>query len=136
MSLKDEIKSGFQKFGRSRWLNFRFLPGAKLAFRPGHFFSPICNPMELVGRYHNPCETTEYLQLPGITVNLEDHLERWNRWRDFLADALLHQLLTQVIAPITQRTVLAMRLFYFLCCGSGSQSDTLKLVADSHRRSR
>ena len=58
----------------------------RLAFIPGHFYSPICDPAELRSRYRDP-NISGPVELPGIDLNARGQIERLMRWRPFLADA-------------------------------------------------
>lgn len=46
--------------------NLRFIFGAPLAYRLGHFYSPVCQPEELASLYHDPDHTLLPDSIPGI----------------------------------------------------------------------
>ena len=48
--------------------NARFMFAAPLAYRPGHFYSPICDPAELKRHYRDPDTTQPPNSLPGIDL--------------------------------------------------------------------
>jgi hypothetical protein len=60
------------------------ISGSALAYRPGHFYSPICNPDETVRYYCAP--TSKEIPLPGIELNKEAQIVRWSKWRVQLSD--------------------------------------------------
>jgi predicted O-methyltransferase YrrM len=60
--------------------------GSKLAFKPGHFYSPICNPDDLARHYRDPADVRGAIDLPGIDIRMAEQRALWNSWRDFLAD--------------------------------------------------
>ena len=70
-----------------RLSNLRFLFAAPLAYPPGHFYSPICNPADLKRRYRDPRTTSLPCHLPGIDLAHKIQLELWQRWRAFLPEA-------------------------------------------------
>jgi hypothetical protein len=46
----------------------------KNAYRPGHYYSPICDPRELkLQPFNAPIE--------GVDLNHDGQLERWQRWQ-------------------------------------------------------
>jgi len=51
-----------------------------LAYPPGHFYSPICNPETLIG-YRDSNRNGE-VPLPGIDLNLEHQMRRLQRWSE------------------------------------------------------
>jgi predicted O-methyltransferase YrrM len=67
--------------------NARFLFAAPLAYPPGHFYSPICNPRELKRRYRDPRASTLEARLPGIELARHAQLELWRSWEAFLPRA-------------------------------------------------
>ena len=69
-----------------RLLNLRFLFGSHLAYRPGHFYSPICNPDELSRHYRDPRAQPHAISLPGIVLNESAQRRLWCQWRPFLAE--------------------------------------------------
>lgn len=68
-----------------RLLNLRFLFGSHLAYRPGHFYSPICNAEDLARHYQDPGAYPKAVDLPGIVLNESAQRHLWNEWRPFLA---------------------------------------------------
>lgn len=70
-----------------RLSNARFLFAAPLAYSPGHFYSPICDPAELQRRYRDPWRTPPPRDLPGIDLAHDAQLKLWESWAPFLADA-------------------------------------------------
>ena len=67
-------------------LNLRFLMAAPLAYPPGHFYSPICNPADLKQRYRDPRTTTPPPALHGIDLAHDAQVRLWESWTPFLAD--------------------------------------------------
>jgi hypothetical protein len=46
----------------------------KNAYRPGHYYSPICDPRELkLQPFNAPIE--------GVDLNHDGQLERWQKWQ-------------------------------------------------------
>jgi Methyltransferase domain len=72
---------------RSRLSNARFLFSAPLAYPPGHFYSPICDPAELSLRYRDPWTMPFLRNLPGIDLALEAQIDLWDSWKPILSDA-------------------------------------------------
>ncbi len=50
-------------------LNLRFVFGSSLAYRPGHFFSPICDRADLDRHYRDPRKSTAPEIIHGIDLN-------------------------------------------------------------------
>jgi Methyltransferase domain len=69
-----------------RLLNLRFLFGSHLAYRPGHFYSPICNAEDLSRHYQDPRAHPQAVDLPGIVLNESAQRHLWDQWRPFLAE--------------------------------------------------
>jgi hypothetical protein len=69
-----------------RLLNLRFLAGSHLAYRPGHFYSPICNADDLSRHYRDPQARSRTVDLPGISLNESAQRHLWEQWRPFLAE--------------------------------------------------
>lgn len=69
-----------------RLLNLRFLFAAPLAYPPGHFYSPICDPAELHRRYRDPRTTPPPPELPGIDLAHDSQVTLWESWKPLLAD--------------------------------------------------
>jgi Methyltransferase domain len=67
--------------------NARFTFAAPLAYPPGHFYSPICDPAELKVRYRDPNATTSPNGLPGIDLAHDVQLKLWENWAPFLAES-------------------------------------------------
>jgi hypothetical protein len=67
--------------------NARYLFAAPLAYAPGHFYSPICDPNELKRRYRDPWKTTPPRDLPGIDLAHEAQISLWESWKTFLPEA-------------------------------------------------
>lgn len=70
----------------SRLSNARFLFAAPLAYPPGHFYSPICDPIEIARRYRDPWTTTPPSNIPGIDLALNAQIALWESWVPFLAE--------------------------------------------------
>jgi hypothetical protein len=68
-------------------LNARFLFAAPLAYPPGHFYSPICDPARLRHRYHDPWTTRTPRELPGIDLARQAQRALWESWAPFFPDA-------------------------------------------------
>lgn len=66
---------------KRRLRNLRALTGAPLAFRPGHFYSPVCDPAEVARRFRDP-ETKPPPGPPGIDLNAAAQRARWQRWQE------------------------------------------------------
>ena len=81
------IRSLLRYLAGTRAANARFLFAAPLAYPPGHFYSPICNPHELRRRYRDPRESTLETHLPGIDLAPQAQLELWQSWAAFLPGA-------------------------------------------------
>jgi hypothetical protein len=60
---------------------------APLAYPPGHFYSPICDPVELTRHYRDPFTTPPPATLPGIDLAHASQLQLWQHWAPFFADA-------------------------------------------------
>lgn len=84
-SQKPSLKTTVRRLVGPKLLNLRFLNGAHLAYRPGHFYSPICAPGELARHYRDPAATASPAELPGIDLNDAGQVALWNSWRDILA---------------------------------------------------
>ena len=70
-----------------RLSNVRFLFAAPLAYPPGHFYSPICDPAEVKKHYRDPWLTPPPADLPGIDLARDAQVTLWDSWRPFLAEA-------------------------------------------------
>jgi hypothetical protein len=71
----------------SRLLNARFLLSAPLAYAPGHFYSPICDPIEISRRYRDPRTKPVLHHLPGIDLAHDAQITLWESWKSILDDA-------------------------------------------------
>jgi hypothetical protein len=69
-----------------RLLNLRFLFSAPLAYAPGHFYSPICDPTELQRRHRDPWTNPLPSELPGIDLAHDAQVRLWETWRPFFDD--------------------------------------------------
>lgn len=49
---------------------------APLAYRPGHYYSPICDPLEIRMTFR----IEDGNDIPGIDLNRENQLARWQSW--------------------------------------------------------
>jgi hypothetical protein len=67
--------------------NARFVFAVPLAYRPGHFYSPICDPAELMRRYHDPHTTPPPDTLPGIDLAHDAQLQLWEDLAPYLGGA-------------------------------------------------
>jgi hypothetical protein len=59
------------------------MTAAPLAYRPGHYYSPICEPREISARYVDPLLSPPS-EIAGIDLRTTDQLERWRAWQEFL----------------------------------------------------
>jgi hypothetical protein len=70
---------------RRRLAHFRnALTAAPLAFPPGHYHSPICDPTKIIKWYRNP--GSEETPLAGIDLHKDDQINRLLYWNKFLPD--------------------------------------------------
>lgn len=69
-----------------RLTNARFLFAAPLAYAPGHFYSPICNPAEVRRHYRDPWTTPPPRDLPGIDLAHDAQVRLWESWIRFLPE--------------------------------------------------
>ena len=99
-------------------LNARAMFGPSLAFRPGHFHSPICDPAELSGRYRDPLTTTPPAHIPAIDLGHERQRFCGKVGNTSLRRPVLSQLTTVpgVAGCLRLHLVLAIRLFTHACC--------------------
>ena len=67
-------------------LNLRFLFGAPLAYRPGHFYSPICDRADLDRHYRDPRGPIAPDTIHGIDLNEEAQRNLWGSWSDYLRE--------------------------------------------------
>ena len=64
------IRKLVKKMLGPRLANAQFLLAAPLAYPPGHFYSPICDPTDLKQHYRDPSTTIPPSVLPGIDLAL------------------------------------------------------------------
>jgi hypothetical protein len=83
----DLLRKSFKRLLGPRLSNVRFLFAAPLAYRPGHFYSPICDPAEVKRRYRDPWLTSLPPHLAGIDLAHRAQLMLWQSWRPFFAEA-------------------------------------------------
>jgi hypothetical protein len=69
-----------------RLLNLRFLFSAPLAYAPGHFYSPICDPAELRHRYRDPQTVARPDELPEIDLAHDSQVSLWESWLPIFHD--------------------------------------------------
>jgi predicted O-methyltransferase YrrM len=70
----------------ARLLNLRFaFFGAPLAYRPGHFYSPICDPADLAQHYRDP-DQTDFKPIDGIDLRERAQQDLWMSWNQYLRD--------------------------------------------------
>jgi hypothetical protein len=81
------MRQTIKSFLGPRLLNARFLFAAPLAYPPGHFYSPICDPAEVKRHYRDPWTTTPPRDLPGIDLAHGAQLSLWKSWAPLFADA-------------------------------------------------
>src|SRR6185437_1930436 len=67
-------------------LNLRFLFGAHLAYEPGSFYSPICEPRDLERYYRDPRASQPPEHLPGIDLNEQGQRDLWEAWRVYVRE--------------------------------------------------
>lgn len=89
------------------------LLASKLSYPPGHFYSPICDPNELLDRYQEHTAS----ELRGIDLNKDGQIARFYSWQSYLADVQFSESPT-----LTQRYYFGGRSQYpigdaiSLCC--------------------
>jgi len=66
---------------------------ARLSYPPGHYYSPVCNPKELIKRYHEP-STDSTSELPGIDLNKDGQIARLLSWRKYLSECQFTEMPT------------------------------------------
>jgi hypothetical protein len=68
-----------------KWLSHakNAITAAPLAYRPGHYHSPICEPREISQRYSDQVASPPK-EIPGIDLRTTDQLARWQSWKAFL----------------------------------------------------
>lgn len=82
-----DLRSTIKSWVGPRISNARFLFGAPLAYPPGHFYSPVCEPAELLARYRDPDARPVPPNLPGIDLAQSEQVALWESWAEFLAEA-------------------------------------------------
>ena len=85
-ALSPVVKSFARSVLGQRLNNLRHVLGARLAFRPGHFYSPICSPDDLARHYTDPRTTDGRVDIPGIDLNEAGQRALWSQWAQFLAE--------------------------------------------------
>jgi hypothetical protein len=73
----DLVRKSFKRLLGPRLSNARFLFAAPLAYPPGHFYSPICDPAEVKRRYRDPWLTSLPPNLAGIDLAHRAQLMLW-----------------------------------------------------------
>jgi len=69
-----------------RLRNLRHIGGAALAFRPGHFYSPVPDPQQVRLHWRDPAGGGSTASLPGIATDLAAEHALWARWATHRAD--------------------------------------------------
>jgi len=116
-------------------LNARSLFSAPLAYAPGHFYSPICNPAELRRHYRNPRTTVPPTEVPEINLAHDAQVALWESWASLLrelnsffdSDASMRYRLPSSSFDIGDAMIYACMLLHFrperlteIGCGSSS----------------
>ena len=75
-----------------RWLgpyllNTRFIFSAPLAYAPGHFYSPVCDPKEVKRRYKDPSLNPPPAEIVSVDLGYENQITLWKSWHPFLKEA-------------------------------------------------
>jgi predicted O-methyltransferase YrrM len=60
------------------------IAAAPLAFPPGHYYSPVCDPIKIRKWYRSHCN--EEVPLPGIDLHRDDQINRLLYWNEFFPD--------------------------------------------------
>jgi hypothetical protein len=60
------------------------MAAAPLAFPPGHYHSPVCDPEKIRKWYRSP--RNEEVPLPGVDLRTDSQVNRLLDWREFLPD--------------------------------------------------
>lgn len=71
--------------GRRLW-NLRHVGGSLLNVRPGHFYSPVPDPDDVLRYWHDPDHGHATPSLPGIGTDLAAERALWESWAGFRAD--------------------------------------------------
>ncbi len=80
------VVKSFARSALGQRLNtMRHLLGARLAFKPGHFYSPICHPDDLARHYADPAKSNGRVELAGIELNEAGQRALWQQWLPLLA---------------------------------------------------
>jgi hypothetical protein len=66
-------------------LNLRFVLGSRLAFKPGHFYSPICDRADLDRHYRDPGKSNAP-EIHGIDLNEQAQRDLWESWGEYLRE--------------------------------------------------
>ena len=80
------LRTTIRKLLGPRLLSLRFLSAAPLAYAPGHFYSPICDPSTLRCSYRDPRVNALPVELPGIDLGHKTQVDLWESWKPFLDD--------------------------------------------------
>ncbi len=62
-----------------------FVTGSVLAFPPGHYYSPICDPTKIAKWYRSPSGSEE-VSLLGIDLQRNSQIDRLLSWRKYISD--------------------------------------------------
>lgn len=89
-----------------RLFNLRFLFSAPLAYAPGHFYSPICDPAELRYRYRDPRTVARPDEIPEIDLAQDSQVALWESWVP-----LFHDVSRVLANDPSQRYTSASRAF-------------------------
>jgi hypothetical protein len=81
------LRKSLKRLLGPRLSNARFLFAAPLAYPPGHFYSPICDPADVKRRFRDPWLTPPPSNLAGIDLANGAQIKLWESWRPFLAEA-------------------------------------------------
>lgn len=68
-----------------RLRNLNHIGGAALAFRPGHFHSPVPDPGQVLLHWRDPANGATIARLPGIATDLAAEHGLWERWAEHRA---------------------------------------------------
>lgn len=85
-SVTSGLKSGIKRAVGPKVANLRHITGAPLAFRPGHYYSPICAPEEVRQRYQPPEALRDQAPPAGIALNDAEQRALWAAWKPILDD--------------------------------------------------
>jgi hypothetical protein len=79
------LRKTIKRLAGRRLSNARFLFAAPLAYPPGHFYSPICDPDEIKHRYRDPQKDTP-IEICGIDLGLDSQRKLWESWVPCLSE--------------------------------------------------